>query len=142
MKLGNAEAVTVKVLQLHEVVNIRFGLMIVGEAGVGKSTCYRLLKNAMNKILDDNPEAGKKYARVEERVVNPKSVTMGQLYGQIDLLSQEWTDGLLSSIMRQCNNDEAKGHYWITLDGPVDAMWIENLNTVLDDNMTLCLANG
>lgn len=96
----------------------------------------------MNKILDNNPEAGKKYARVEERVVSPKSVTMGELYGEVDLLSQEWTDGLLSSIMRECNNDENKGHYWITLDGPVDAMWIENLNTVLDDNMTLCLANG
>jgi dephospho-CoA kinase len=39
--------------------------MIVGEAGVGKTTCYRILKQAMSKILDNDPEAGKKYSRVE-----------------------------------------------------------------------------
>jgi septin family protein len=44
MKLGNSAGVALKVMQLHEVVNIRFGLMIVGEAGVGKTTCYRILK--------------------------------------------------------------------------------------------------
>jgi len=38
--------------------------MIVGEAGVGKTTCYRILKQAMAKILDNDPEAGKKYSRI------------------------------------------------------------------------------
>lgn len=74
---------------------------------------------------------------------------MGELYGEINLDTQEWKDGLASKILRNYTEDNPEEHdydpkkwKWCVFDGPVDALWIESMNTVLDDNMTLCLANS
>ena len=50
--------------------------MIVGKAGVGKTTVCNMLKHTMAKILDKNPEIGSKYYKLQQKIINPKSVTM------------------------------------------------------------------
>jgi len=83
-----------------------------------------------------------RYQGVRREVLNPKSISMGELYGEVNPISQEWRDGLASKIMREASLENKEEKSWVVFDGPVDALWIENMNTVLDDNMTLCLANG
>ncbi|KAH8057234.1 dynein light chain binding protein [Aureococcus anophagefferens] len=82
------------------------------------------------------------YQEVRFEILNPKCITMGELYGEVNMVTQEWRDGLASTIMRRAVGEESAVRKWTVFDGPIDALWIENMNTVLDDNMTLCLANG
>ena len=66
--------------------------------------------------------------------LNPKAVTNDELFGFINPSTREWKDGLFSNIMRDLANLANDFPKWIVLDGDIDPMWIESLNTVMDDN--------
>lgn len=67
---------------------------------------------------------------------------MGELYGEVNNVILEWKDGLMVLSVRVVVNDILEDYKWIISDGLVDAFWIENMNTVLDDNKMLCLVNS
>ncbi|XP_043502299.1 dynein axonemal heavy chain 1-like [Polistes fuscatus] len=131
-----------KVIQLYETTLVRHGLMLVGPTGSGKTKCYQVLKDACTSLKGQLQPNGKLFRTVLTYVLNPKAVTMGQLYGEYDLDTHEWTDGILSTLIRAGTETQDENKRWYVFDGPVDAVWIENMNTVLDDNKKLCLTSG
>jgi len=75
--------------------------------------------------------------------INPKDRSVIELYGILDPITRDWTDGLLSNIFREINRPTDKNEKkYIVYDGDVDALWVENMNSVMDDNRLMTLANG
>ncbi|EGV93207.1 Dynein heavy chain 6, axonemal [Cricetulus griseus] len=130
-----------KVIQLYETMLVRHGVMLVGPTGGGKTTVYQVLAETLGNLEKLNT-GNSFYQPVKTYVLNPKSITMGELYGEVNNITLEWKDGLMALSVRAAVNDTSEDHKWIISDGPVDALWIENMNTVLDDNKMLCLANS
>ena len=125
-----------KVLQLYQIQKIHHGVMMVGNSGSGKSGAWRLLLDALRVVED---------VEGVSHVIDSKVMSKEALYGNLDSTTREWTDGLFTSILRKIvdnlRGEDTKRH-WIVFDGDVDPEWVENLNSVLDDNKLLTLPNG
>jgi dynein heavy chain 1 len=125
-----------KVLQLHQILNLHHGVMMVGPTGCGKSLAWRALLEAMERADG---------IKGEGYVIDPKAISKEELYGRLDSTTAEWTDGVFTQLLRKVidnHRGEAGRRHWIVFDGDVDPEWAENLNSVLDDNKLLTLPSG
>ena len=122
-----------KIIQLWEMCLVRHSLMLVGPSGVGKTRILEVLMNTLSACTN-TPEVpifvGQSH---KEMRLNPKAITAPQMFGCLDVVNNEWTEGIFAQLWRKANKDK-KNFTWLVLDGPVDAIWIENMNTVMDDN--------
>jgi dynein heavy chain len=126
-----------KVIQLYEIILTRHTTMIVGPTGGGKTVILQTLQKASLPAFDKV---------VKTFTLNPKAQSVNELYGVMDPATRDWTDGMLSKLFRTCNEPLPSGRdnevRWIVFDGDVDAVWVENMNSVMDDNRLLTLPNG
>jgi dynein heavy chain len=128
----NTDKFHLKVVQLYETQVVRHGYMLIGLSGVGKSVIIEVLTESFADW------------EVQTRVIkmNPKAITDTQMYGKKSA-TDEWTPGVFSKLWEQyTHKNKSSKNWWILCDGPVDTLWIESLNTVLDDNRILTLASG
>jgi len=121
-----------KVCQFAELLAIRHSVMLLGSSGAGKSEVLRGLANSWTRN-------GQK---TMIRDINPKVIHSDDFYGVISLATREWRDGLMSVTMRDLSRMPDTNPKWIVLDGDLDAIWIESMNSVMDDNKLLTLASN
>ena len=131
-----SEAWMTKVIQLYQIQTVHHGVMMVGASGSGKSAAWKVLLQALQQIEG-----------VESvyHIIDSKVMSKEALYGSLDNTTREWTDGLFTGILRRVVDNlrgELGKRHWIIFDGDVDPVWVENLNSVLDDNKLLTLPNG
>jgi dynein heavy chain len=122
-----------KVSQLANTKQSRHGTILIGKSMSGKSTLIKVLEQT--QVLCNRP--------TRRFTLNPKVLSIGELYGSYNPSADQSVLGVFSHLMDQlCNKDDSGDERWIVFDGPIDTHWIENMNSLLDDNKVLTLVDG
>lgn len=96
MYLQPIDAFIEKLIQTYEMMVVRHGFMLVGNPFGGKTSVLHLLA----ETLSFQNQMGQGEEKVEYETINPKALTIGQLYGFFDDFSHKWSNGVVANIFR------------------------------------------
>ena len=106
------------------------GSMTLAEPGADSKCPIFIAQGALTRLREVEHSSDAAFQAVALTAFNPKTVTLGGLYGEYHPQTHEWQDGLASCLIRAAVADTSPGYKWLVFDGPIDCGWIENLNTV------------
>jgi dynein heavy chain len=129
------EVFVTKICNLDEMLGVRHCCFVLGAAGAAKTKLWETLAAAWTHM---NVGGGPTLYQA----LNPKAITVDDLYGYMHPVTKEPFDGIISKMMRDYSRMESQQPKWIILDGDIDAEWIESMNTVMDDNKVLTLVSN
>ena len=121
----------------------RHAMALLGPAGSGKTAIRKTLVCALEAVssrdtANQSKQGSDSWTTVNVVEIYPKSMGMDELYGAFDMASGQWADGALPYHFRKLAGDKESRQQLLVLDGAPDPIWLENLNTVMDDNKVLC----
>jgi dynein heavy chain len=118
--LQEHEFLLYKIVQLYDSKLTRHCNMLVGSSNAGKSVAWNTLANAKTSLCKEDGVEG--FYPVHPHIINAKAINLAELYGEYDLATFEWCDGILSKLFKGCAESEKPDEKWIVFDGPSESI--------------------
>lgn len=127
-----------KTLEIRSLLQKNIPVIVLGEPYSGKTVCINLVQELIVEWTKRsvNPEVKKSTC-----ILNPKAITLSQVFGYLDEESAEWKDGVVSKTLRHFNR-QGNCEKFLVLDGPMDELWLNKLRSIMADTHKLSLASG